>query len=242
MATSPERRVRHPVWVQGQNHFHRSVRGDHHPNVLINIREQQRRMDKHQAAVRAIKTSRPPTARRFELRTKKPRERPRTARSAMDLASLRKALKQRHISCEMIFRLMDVDRSDHISFKEFSQGIAASGVRPVPSGTEMMEIFDLIGAPCSLCSAPAVRKCEKCRKAAYCSRRCQGKALESHSASCERQAALAKSKAAKIRAAAVPATGHLLTYADVCTSLQCGTASRIGLGSPTSPPASPAWR
>jgi len=59
-----------------------------------------------------------------------------------DLPSLRHALNHRHITLGHLFTLMDADRTNSVSMREFVRGLELSGVRPVPSEEEMIALFN----------------------------------------------------------------------------------------------------
>ena len=55
---------------------------------------------------------------------------------------MRKQLHRRHVVTGQLFSMMDRNRDDKISYKEFKRGVAMSGMRPVPVDSEMRALFD----------------------------------------------------------------------------------------------------
>jgi len=55
---------------------------------------------------------------------------------------LRKGLHRRHVVTGQLFSMMDGNRDDRITFKEFQRGVAMSGLRPVPVESEMRSLFE----------------------------------------------------------------------------------------------------
>jgi len=60
---------------------------------------------------------------------------------SMTIAELCRRLHARHITTGQLFTMMDADRSNRITYTEFCQGIAMSGVRPLPTDTAMHGLF-----------------------------------------------------------------------------------------------------
>ena len=63
-----------------------------------------------------------------------------------DVASLRRILRRRHVSTGQLFAFMDGDRSDTITLREFEHGIAMSGVRPMPTASQIQGMFESFDA------------------------------------------------------------------------------------------------
>lgn len=66
-----------------------------------------------------------------------------TERSVQEVTrSLRSQLKMRGVTSGHLFKLMDgIHGNDKVTLNEFSRGIAACGVRPVPSDEELRMLF-----------------------------------------------------------------------------------------------------
>jgi len=59
-----------------------------------------------------------------------------------NVGMLRKSLHRRHVTTGQLFFMMDRDRDDKVTFKEFKHGVAMAGVRPIPSEAEMRAVFE----------------------------------------------------------------------------------------------------
>jgi len=58
-----------------------------------------------------------------------------------DVHRLRAELNKRHVTRGQLFSLMDIDRSDTITWREFQRGIAMSGLRPIPPDQILEGLF-----------------------------------------------------------------------------------------------------
>lgn len=58
------------------------------------------------------------------------------------LRPLHQQLKRRLRTTGQLFFAADKDRDNKLSFKEFERGVAMMGVRPLPSSTDMRDLFE----------------------------------------------------------------------------------------------------
>eukprot|EP00941_MAST-03F_sp_MAST-3F-sp1_P002841 g2841.t1 len=62
-------------------------------------------------------------------------------KSNFSISTFRRELKRRAMTIQHFFYMGDHDRNDMISFKEFKNGMYLSGIRPVPTNRQIMEVF-----------------------------------------------------------------------------------------------------
>lgn len=59
------------------------------------------------------------------------------------MLALQRQLKRRARTSGQLFSVSDANRDNKLTFAEFCTGVAAMGIRPVPSESELRQIFDL---------------------------------------------------------------------------------------------------
>ena len=70
---------------------------------------------------------------------------------------LHKQLRKRARTGSQLFIAADANRDNKLTFSEFTRGVCMMGIRPVPSQTEMRELFSAYGERCLLCVSQTSR-------------------------------------------------------------------------------------
>jgi Ca2+-binding EF-hand superfamily protein len=58
-----------------------------------------------------------------------------------ELEDLRRGLADRRVSAQALFHACDLNRDNRVTFREFKQGVAAVGLRPMPSDEQLQALF-----------------------------------------------------------------------------------------------------